>query len=68
MKNLWTWILLSALIGISTAAVASYATFGGRDAFFGPFGTGNDMTAAELPAYRESLLPEGRPKLELVDD
>ncbi len=68
MKNLWTWILLSALIGISTAAVASYATFGGRDAFFGPFGTGNDMSAAELPAYRESLLPEGRPKLELVDD
>lgn len=68
MKNLWTWILLSALLGIATAAVANYTTFGSRDAFFGPFGTNNEMTAADLPAYRQSLLPDGRPKVELVDE
>ncbi|MCH1497042.1 MAG: DUF1573 domain-containing protein, partial [Rubripirellula sp.] len=68
MKNLWTWILLSALLGIATAAVANYTTFGSREAFFGPFGTNNEMTAADLPAYRQSLLPDGRPKVELVDE
>ncbi|MDA9840926.1 DUF1573 domain-containing protein, partial [Rubripirellula sp.] len=67
MKNLWTWMFLSALIGLTTAAVSNYSTFGNREAFFGPFSTSNDMIAAELPAYRQSLLPEGRPKVELID-
>lgn len=68
MKNLWTWILLSALIGIATAAVTNYSTYGNRQAFFGPFGTENEMTATELPEYRQSFLPEGRPRVVLIDD
>jgi hypothetical protein len=68
MKNLWTWMFLSALIGLTTAAVSNYSTFGNRQAFFGPFSTSNDMIAADLPAYRQSLLPEGRPKVELIDE
>lgn len=68
MKNLWTWILLSALIGIATAAVTNYATFGNRQAFFGPFEMDGQMTAKDLPEYRQSFLPDGRPRVELIDE
>ncbi|MDC0278713.1 DUF1573 domain-containing protein [bacterium] len=68
MKNLWTWILISALIGVSVAALKNYTEFGNRTAYFGPFGTDNDLTAAKLPAYRQSQLPDGRPKVKLVDE
>ncbi len=68
MKNLWTWILLSSLLGIASAAGLNYAQYGNREALFGAFGMNNDLTAARLPEYRESLLPKDRPKVDLIDE
>lgn len=68
MKKFWFWILISALLGFGTAWAINYQKFGHRVAWFGPFGTASDLKPAELESFLESRLPEGRPRVEMLDE
>lgn len=68
MKKTWMWMLISMFLGLGTAWAVNYQRFGHRVAWFGPFGTNSELTPDGVPGYLESLLPEGRPVVELLDD
>ena len=68
MKKLWICLLLSALLGFGTAWAVNFQRFGSRVAWFGPFGTESELKPEGLAEYLDSLLPEGRPIVEMVTE
>ncbi|QDT06704.1 hypothetical protein K227x_51200 [Rubripirellula lacrimiformis] len=51
MKNLWVWIIVSALIGTGTAWTINYQRYGYRPSEFGPFRVGGDVTPENVAKF-----------------